>query len=118
MGAHPAIPLWNPKRSTLTIFRPLPSKTPMIIGLVIKTHVFHLEYFMVIKRALYHHSTIVVKNSPLYHIIYHPKKMQTHGNPRKSPKKIALPYFFCFFLKKKIKKHHHSITIFFLKNPS
>ena len=56
VSAHSAIPLWNPKRSTLTIFRLIPSKTPMIIALVIKTHVFHLEYFMVIKRALYHHS--------------------------------------------------------------
>jgi len=78
----------------------------MIIDLVIKTHVFHLEYFMVIKGALYHHSAQDVKESHLHHIPYHPKKMQTHGNPRKSPKKIALPYFFCFFLKKKIKKQH------------
>jgi hypothetical protein len=64
VGARTTIPLWNPKRSTLTIFHPLPSKTHMIIVLVMKTHVFHLEYFMVIKRALYHHSAQCVKVSP------------------------------------------------------
>ena len=34
VGAHSTIPLWNPKRSTLTIFRPLPSKTHMVIDLI------------------------------------------------------------------------------------
>ena len=111
VGAHSAIPLWNTKKSTLTIFRPLLSKTHMIIDLVIKTHVFHLEYFMVIKWALYHISVLVVKMSPLYHSPYHPKKMKTHGNPQKLPKKIVLPYFFCIFFKNKIKKQYHSITI-------
>lgn len=41
--ARARIPLWNPKKSTLTIFRPPLSKKAMIMRLVLKTHVFHLE---------------------------------------------------------------------------
>ena len=63
VGAHSTIPLWNPKKSTLTIFRPLPSKTHMIIDLVMKTRVFHLEYFMVIKWAHYHNLVFVTELS-------------------------------------------------------
>ena len=46
---HTCIPLWNAKKNALTIFRSPPSKIAMIMRLVLKTHDFFLEYFMVMK---------------------------------------------------------------------
>ena len=43
VGALSMIPLWNPKKSAITIFWPHLLKKFMIIGLVLKTHNFFLE---------------------------------------------------------------------------
>jgi hypothetical protein len=98
MVAHSHIPQWNVKKSTLTIFWPTLLKMLMIIGLVLKTHNFFLEYFMVIKWASYHIYTLNSILTHSHHIHYHSKKIKNHGNPPKIHKKNRLTMIFFNFL--------------------